>query len=260
MPTISEKIPSESVGGAAPAGSGFGRIARAELRKAVDTRTASTILVVMGVLTVGMVAVGVMTLQGGESWTGAHNQVASPAVTLLALPLILLVCEEWTKGTALVTFTQTPRRLRVLLAKVLIGAGFLVAGYCATLLLTGVAALLAQVVRGVDVVWDFSVVHQLHLGLPLAVNIGFGLAMALLTQETTIAMGLYFIVPPTTVVLTYLPGIGEAAKWVSLEHSSAFFAAGTSGVSAAQVSVSVLVWVVAPMVLGAWLATRKDIS
>ncbi|WP_146752375.1 MULTISPECIES: hypothetical protein [unclassified Actinomyces] len=241
-------------------GSTLSRVVRSEWHKATNTVTAITILVVTSLLTIGMTVVATVLFRDGESWIRAYGQVASPAVTLLAVPLMLLVCEEWTRGTALVTFVQTPKRLRVLWAKALVGLVFLGVAYAITLVLSAVAGLFAQELRGIDVTWEFRLFEVLALGLPLVVNVGFGLAMALLWRETTLALGAYFVVPPITVLLAQVPGIGRFAKWVSLEHSSSIFVAGSDGVSTAQVFVSIVTWVVVPAACGVWLVVRSDIS
>ncbi|GMA23035.1 hypothetical protein GCM10025864_07940 [Luteimicrobium album] len=95
------------------------RLIRVEMRKMRDTRAGTWLLAVVGVVAVA-VMVGVFVF-GDEEDRTFFNLLGVASVPLsFMLPVlgILLVCSEWGQRTALVTFTLTPHRGRVLGAKV----------------------------------------------------------------------------------------------------------------------------------------------
>ncbi|WP_353065850.1 hypothetical protein [Arcanobacterium hippocoleae] len=170
-------------------------IIKSELRKTFGTRAGVAITVIALLLSVGMSIWSAALLEAGEFWYTPFKQVASPLVTISPLLVILLVCDEWDKGSALVTFIQVPKRSRILIAKTVVAVLIFLASYLASLLLTSLVSFAASNIKDISLNWQLSPLDLLRLALPLLVNLGLGLAMALFSRSTVISISLYFIIP-----------------------------------------------------------------
>src|SRR6059058_295421 len=113
--------PSLRAGG--PAGPAFDRpsfatLTRVELRKTVDTRAGRVLLGLT--LALSTTVLGYLVARGeagGLSYGGWVRDAIFPVVLLLPVLGVLGMASEWTQRTVLTTFTATPRRARVLAAK-----------------------------------------------------------------------------------------------------------------------------------------------
>ncbi len=95
-------------------------LTRVELRKIVDTRSGQALLALTLLLSFGVL--GYLVAQGaadGLSYSGWARDASYPVIALLPVLGVLAMASEWTQRTVLTTFTQTPRRIRVLTAKLL---------------------------------------------------------------------------------------------------------------------------------------------
>lgn len=235
-------------------------IVKAEARKATDTIVAKTIIITTAFLTLGMFLVSIFRFEDSAPWTDPFMAISSPATTLLAIIIILLICEEWTRGTALVTYTFIPQRNKVILAKLIILLVFFLGTIIVLYAFSAIASIIASGIYSYTISWSASISSVVRLMLPLFVNMLFGFSMAIATQETTIALGLYFVIPPITVVASQLPVIGPYSKWFSLEHSSSLFIAGASGVTGAQYICSIIIWIVLPCIIGISYNKKCDLN
>ena len=139
-PVQDRSVPEQTVDLSATPGIPLTRLVRVELRKMADTRSGKWLLIGIGVITLAVIGIFYVTADPADR-TFFNFMAATNGPQGLLLPVlgILLVTSEWTQRTALVSFTLTPVRSRVLLAKVL---GGLIAGMAA-IALTVVVAVLA---------------------------------------------------------------------------------------------------------------------
>lgn len=234
---------------------------KAEAIKVRDTPVAKALFIMIILLTILMcVAIDLFQFETMTSWSDSLNGVFSPAITLLALPFVLLVCEEWSDGTALISYTFTPNRSKVILSKLIV--------LISTFLL--VAAVLVLITYGNAVIYSSFFSHSVNLSFDLSkvisimmrllVNMLLGFSMALISQDKTVAMGLYFMIPPVTIILAQIPAISHYAKWFSLGHSSSIFIAGVIEYTTAQYIFSLIVWIIIPSIIGGILNEKKDIN
>src|SRR5690554_804447 len=99
----------------------FGRQLVVELRKMVDTRAGMWLMITIGIMTA--LFVGLFFIfgdNGGSDQRTFFNYLGAtttPQGFLLPVMGILLITSEWNQRTALVTFTLTPKRLKVIGAK-----------------------------------------------------------------------------------------------------------------------------------------------
>ena len=134
----------------------FRRLLRVEWRKSIDTRSARWLLVAAATMTVAAVAIPVaMPSEADQAIKGYLSFAALGLCILLPAVSILMLTTEWSQRTVLATFTQEPRRIRVLAAKAVSGlllglVGALFAGLVAAVGLAASAGL------GRTVSWDVS--------------------------------------------------------------------------------------------------------
>lgn len=121
-------------------------IVKAEARKATDTEVAKGLIWTIVFLTLAMFIVSIFRFKNAYAWTYPFTAISSPAVTLLAIIFILLVCEEWTRGTALVTYTFVPQRNKVILAKLIVLVIFFLGTIIILYALSAIASIIASIV------------------------------------------------------------------------------------------------------------------
>ena len=103
----------------------FARLFRVELRKSADTRAGRWLIgVTVGLCLVAEVIFLIVAATHDEAEASFGDFVAVSAfVSSVLLPVlgIMLVTSEWSQRTAMTTFTLEPRRMRIVLAKMLAG-------------------------------------------------------------------------------------------------------------------------------------------
>src|SRR3954468_4886281 len=124
------------------------RLLKVELRKMVDTRAGMWLMIAIGAITVVAVVIfGLAADQKDRTFGNFMGFTGTPQGVLLPVLGILLVTQEWSQRTAMVTFTLEPRRSRTLAAKVYAA---LLLGLAAFVVAVGVATLATVVFGGTD--------------------------------------------------------------------------------------------------------------
>ena len=124
----------------------FSRLVRAEWAKATDTRAARWLLALVALSTAGMMLAPILAPTSIDQTYSSYLGVAGIALAIL-LPVvaILLFTGEWSQRGVFTTFTQEPRRIRVVNAKLavslLMGGGAAVFGGVVTAAGLGLASL-----------------------------------------------------------------------------------------------------------------------
>jgi hypothetical protein len=237
------------------------RLISVELRKMADTRAGAWLLGTIVGLTA--VVIGVFFLTAGADERTFFNFMAitaTPQGFLLPVLGILLVCSEWTQRTALVTFTLTPVRWRVIVAKIVAA---LVFGLGAIALAIGVAAL-ATAVGGAADPWDGAGWDDLAKFALLQVSTVLqGLAFGLLLLNTAAAIVAFFVLPTAfSIVANLWSAMAEIRPWVDLgtSQSPLIAADGLSGEQWGQLATGTLLWVVLPVLVGCWRVLRAEVK
>jgi len=236
------------------------RLVRVELRKMANTRSGKWLLIGIGVITL-FVGIFYATAEPAER-TFFNFMAATNGPQGLLLPVlgILLVTSEWTQRTALVSFTLTPVRSRVLIAKVL---GGLLAGLAA-IALTVVVAGLATLLGGADNAWAQVGVDDLGKFVLLqATGILQGLAFGLLFLNSSAAIVSYFVLPSALNILgTLWKPLGDVQPWIDLWSSQTplFMGGNLTSDQWAQCATSTLIWVVLPFVVGLVRVLRAEVK
>lgn len=254
-PTRSRALPPTRI--VAPS---FARLARVELRKSVDYRAGRWIL--------GAIAALSVLALGWRVWNASDTPITmmhfiesamTPVVLLVPVLGILAMASEWSQRTALTTFTLTPRRVRVLLAKVVAALLLSLALFVTVLALTALAVGLAGLITGDAVSWGLDgrdvggeLVAQL---LYVLMGAGFGA----LIPVTGAALTAFFVAPTLFTIISENV-LKSAGEWFDVFGAfgrlSTFDLAGKG----AQTATSVAVWVVVPLVVGLWRSARREVK
>ena len=113
----------------------FSRLVGIEWTKATDTRAARWLLAIVALSTAGMMLAPIPApTRFDQTYTGYLDVASIAQVTLVPIVAILMLTGEWSHRSVITTFTQEPRRIRVVSAKVL-----------ASLMLSGGAAIFGGV-------------------------------------------------------------------------------------------------------------------
>jgi ABC-type transport system involved in multi-copper enzyme maturation permease subunit len=236
----------------------FGRLIRVEWGKATDTRAARWLLIAVAASTVGLMLTPLLSPSSIEQSYTSYLGFAAVALSIL-LPVvsILTLTSEWSQRTALATFTQEPRRMRVVTAKIivslLLGAGAAVFGGLVTAAGLGAAAASG---RTLDANLNAGLLAAFLLYVVL--NVMTGVALGALVHNSAAAIVASFVLPIGFALL------GRASHLVAdwLDYSTAFtwLLNGQWSGHTAQILVSVLLWVAIPLTAGFVRTVRREIN
>jgi ABC-2 type transport system permease protein len=242
----------------------FSRLVRVEWRKMLDTRGGFWLMVataILLVITVGLVLL-VVALNDEPIEIGAAGFsmiLTIPLSLLLPVFPILSVTSEWGQRTGLVTFSLEPNRVRVLLAKVASVVLLALATIAVALVLGALGNVAAAAMDGTDAVWDLelgvlalTIVSQLLYFL-----MAYAFGTVFLSSPAAIAV--FYVVALMLPLLVYstLYAIFEWAQdiipWIDLQYAMAPLLDpddDATTMDGLRVVVTVLIWIVTPLVIG----------
>jgi ABC-2 type transport system permease protein len=243
------------------------RLAKVELRKALDTRAGRWF--VISILALVVVVMVIYALAANDNDKNFQDFVGIGGFVLgyfLPIIIIMLVTSEASQRNGLVTFTLEPKRSRIVVAKFIAG----VALAAAVLVLAFVLAVLGTVfgmVTGASPEWSLDG-NLLFNGFMLANLIGvfIGFAIAMLIMNTAGGIVVYFVyslILPTAVgILSALSNAFEdIAPWIEFNTAQMPLFSGDYTPTAeewAQIATSGTIWLVIPLALGIWRLLRIE--
>ena len=123
-------------------GISFSQLLRVEWGKATDTRAARWLMLTVALTTTGLMLAPLLAKNSIDQTQTSYLSYAAFGLTIL-LPVvsILTLTSEWSLRTVLVTFTQEPRRVRVIKAKVCVSLILAALGSAFAGLITSAAVL-----------------------------------------------------------------------------------------------------------------------
>ena len=246
---------------AAPPASGpipFSRLIRVEWTKATDTRAARWLLALVALSTSGMMLVPILAPTRFDQTYTSYLEFASMAqVLLMPVVAILMLTGEWSHRSVITTFTQEPRRLRVVSAKVaaalLLGSGAAVFGGVATAAGLGLAAASGRTIEGTLSIGDIA-----GYLLYLLLNVLGGVAVGALLHSSATAIAAYFALNIAIALLGTASTL--IAEWVDTATTWTWVLDNDWGGHVPQVAVSTLLWVAIPLAAGAVRTQRRDVG
>jgi ABC-type transport system involved in multi-copper enzyme maturation permease subunit len=241
---------------AAP-GQSFLRLLRTELRKSLDTRSGRWVLLALLLLCAASLGWDVLHAASEDvSFTRYLGHAQQPLMMLLPVIGILAMTSEWSQRTALTTFTLSPRRLRVLVAK-MVAALVIALAVVAVVVVGAIAATgLASLFTDSRVSYDWSVRQAGGLVVAHLLNVLMGVSFGALLPVTAVALVAFFVAPTLFTVLsaTVLSSFGQ---W--LDVFSAFERVSElDGAHLGWTATALVAWVVVPTAIGLVLSNRRE--
>jgi ABC-2 type transport system permease protein len=236
----------------------FPRLVCVEWAKATDTRAARWLLALVALSTTAMVLAPVLAPTSFDQTHTSYLRVAAIGLSIL-LPVvaILMLTGEWSHRSVLTTFTQEPRRIRVVNAKVaaslLLGGGAAVFGGVVT---AAGLALASASGRAVDADLDGGAITGYLLFVLL--NVLAGVALGALLQSSATAIAASFALPAAFALLGTTSTL--VADWIDMSTTWNWVLENEWGGHVAQISVSVLLWVAVPLAAGLGRTIRRDVT
>ena len=170
---------------------------------------------------------------------------------------MLTMTAEWSQRTAMTTFTQEPRRGRVLAAKILTGQAVSLAGAGFAFLAAQAAVLAANAAgRGITTGWDWPKLTGFIAFILLTGTIG--IAFGALLHNTAAAIVSYFALGGAFNLLM-IPALQTAGHWVNTGQTYGWVLNGQWAGHSAQIAVSSLLWIALPLALGLTRTMRRDV-
>jgi ABC-type transport system involved in multi-copper enzyme maturation permease subunit len=252
------RIPGADTSEATFPGIPFGRLVRVEWGKATDTRAARWLLIAVAATTVGLMLVPLLTPSStDQSYTSYLGFAAVALSILLPVVSILTLTSEWSQRTALATFTQEPRRMRIVTAKItvslMLGAGAAVFGGLVTAAGLGVAAAMG---RTLDANLDSGLL--IAFALYVVLNVMTGVALGALVHNSAAAIVASFVLPIGFALLGRASHV--VAEWLDYSTTFNWLLKGEWSGHTSQILVSVILWVAIPLAAGLLRTARREIN
>jgi hypothetical protein len=238
----------------------FLKLVTIELRKSVNTRSGRYLI--LGILALAVAALGwkLTHLGNGTQSFDSYLAAASTGV-LLILPVIgvMAMTSEWTQRTALTTFTLSPRRIRVQLAK-------FVSAILLSAVVLSVTAVLALAATAIGGAIDGGGASYAGIGgalagayLSTALNVVMGAAFGAVIAQTAVAI-LVFFVAPTAWALAGPALFKDNANWLDVFGAFGRIAERDLHGMVPETLTAIGVWVVLPAIVGLWASSRREVK
>jgi ABC-2 type transport system permease protein len=236
----------------------FSTLVGVEWTKATDTRAARWLLGLVALSTLGIMLVPIIVPTTFEQTHASYLEAASIGqVVLLPVVALLMLTGEWSQRSIMTTFTQEPRRIRVVNAKLGVA-----------LMLGGASAVLGGVVTAVGIGVASAAGRTLDADLSVGVIVGYvvylllnvlgGVAFGALVQSSATAIAAYFSLNAGVALLASASTL--VADWVDTSIIWLWVLHNDWEGHVAQIAVSVLVWIAAPIGFGVLRTLRRDVG
>ncbi|MEV8376768.1 ABC transporter permease [Kribbella sp. NPDC056861] len=241
-------------------GQSFLKLVAIELRKSVNTRSGR--FLILGILALAVAALGwqLTHLNDGRQAFSSYLDAASTGVILL-LPVIgvMAMTSEWTQRTALTTFTLSPRRIRVQVAKFVSAILLSAVVLSATTLLALAGTAIGGSVSGDGATYAGMGGALAGTYLTTALNVVMGAAFGAVIAQTAVAILVFFIAPTAWTLA------GPALFKSNADYLDVFGAFGRIAERdlhgmVPQTATALAVWIVLPTIVGLWASSRREVK
>jgi ABC-type transport system involved in multi-copper enzyme maturation permease subunit len=241
-------------------GQSFLRLVTTELRKSVNTRSGRVLILAILALAVAALTWQLTHMEPGKSAFDSFLAASSTGVQLL-LPVIgvMAMTSEWTQRTALTTFTLSPRRVRVQLAKFVSAIVLSVVVLTVTNVLALAATALGGATSGNGA--TYAGMGDSLAGAYLSITLGvvMGAAFGAVIAQTAVAILVYFIAP-TAWSLAGPALFKSNADWLDVFGAFGRIAERDLHGMLPQTLTAIGVWIVLPTIVGLWASSRREVK
>jgi ABC-type transport system involved in multi-copper enzyme maturation permease subunit len=246
---------------AAPSAPGpipFSRLVRIEWAKATDTRAARWLLALVALLTAAMMLAPLLAPKSFDQTYASYLEVAAIALSIVVpVVAILMLTGEWSQRSIVTTFTQEPRRIRVLNAKLavsmLLGGGAAVFGGVVTAAGLGLAAASGRALEA-----NLTVGTITGYLLFVLLNVLAGVALGALLQSSATAIAASFALPAAFAVFGTASTL--VSDWIDMSTTWNWVLENDWAGHVAQISFSIVFWVAVPLAAGFVRTIRRDVG
>jgi ABC-2 type transport system permease protein len=235
----------------------FAKLVRVEWTKATDTRAARWLLALVALSTVGLMLVPVLSPTTFDQTYNSYLRVASLGLNvLLPVVAILLFTAEWSQRSVMTTFTQEPRRIRVINAKLAVsmvmGVGGAVFGGVVAAAGLALASASGRVLES-----NLSVGAVLSYLLYVLLNVLAAVALGALLQNSAAAIAASFALPA---LVALLGTASTLLDWIDMATAWKWMIDNNWAGHVPQIVFSVFFWVAAPLAAGVVRTLRRDVG
>ena len=237
----------------------FRRLLRVEWRKSIDTRAARWLLTAIALLTASAAMVPLFLPQEmKQAWPSYLGMTALVLALMLPLVSIMTLTSEWGQRSVLVTFTQEPRRHRVVAAKVLSGLALAMLGAAYAFAISA-ATMAASDTMGRSVTWSMDWKYLTGFALFVIVNSLMGMAFGALLLNTPAAIVLFLVLPTLWTMLSF-GWLEDLGRWLDTAQTYRYILESDWHGHTGPILVSLAVWVALPLTLGTLRTLRREVS
>ncbi len=235
----------------------FGRLLRVEIRKMVDTRGGVAVLAATGGAI--LVALGWLVIRGGEASWNHLSGVTAIAGLLLPVIGLLGVTSEWSQRTALTTFTLSPRRGRVLVAKVAGSVLLAAVVFALTIGLVAAATVLDGAIHGSAVDFSGFAASLRALAILTFLQVIMAVGFGAVAGQTAVAVVGYFVAPSLVGALS-VGLLGANGQWINVFSAYDRLSSAQPWSNLGATVVSMLIWVGIPFTVGVARWLRREVK
>ena len=242
------------------------RLVKVEMRKMVDTRAGLWLIIAIVAITALITVIFMLTADESDRvFLNFMGVMATPQGFLLPVLGILLITQEWSQRTGMVTFTLEPNRAKVIAAKVIAA---LVFGLLAVVLAIAVAALGTLLSGGPDAWTNIGADDFGKFALLQVTGVLQGLAFGLIFLNSAAAIVTYFVLPIAfSIVASLWSALNDITPWVDLAtgQQPLFSGENLSGETLTgeqwwQLVTGTTIWVVLPFLAGLIRVLRAELK
>ncbi len=239
---------------------GLGRLVTVELRKMLDTRAGFWLQMATVALTAVVVAA---RLAGGDAADHTFAAVLGdgllPAAVLLPVAGILLVTSEWSQRTGMITFALVPVRSRVLGAKLVASLVLALGMLAVSVGIVAAGVLVAS--PGVDGTWADAGTLIAQSAVYLTAGMVTGVAFGMVLLASAPAIVALFALPIAWTAVASLSFLTDAAPWLDTRLALApMHDEVMSATQWAHAGAALALWMLLPLLIGAWRITRREVA
>jgi ABC-type transport system involved in multi-copper enzyme maturation permease subunit len=241
-------------------GQSFLKLVSIELRKSVNTRSGRVLIA--AVLLLAVIAIGWQLThlpEGPAAFEGFLGAASSSVMLILPVIGVMAMTSEWTQRTALTTFTLSPRRVRVQLAKFV---SAIVLSVVVMTVVVGLAVAGTALAGGVtDHAASYAGMGGLVAGgyLTVALNVVMAAAFGAVIAQTAVAILVYFIAP-TAWSLAGPALFKDNANWLDVFGAFGRIIDRNLNGMLPETLTAIGVWIVLPTIVGLWASSRREVK
>ncbi|HEY3015580.1 MAG TPA: ABC transporter permease [Nocardioides sp.] len=243
------------------------RIVGVELRKMFDTRSGFWLMMSVGIAATLATAATLLFVPHDElSYDRFAGAIGVPMTIILPMIAVLSVTSEWSQRSGLTTFTLVPHRSRVVTGKLVATMLVGVASIATAFIVGAFGNVVGSAILGVDTTWDIPFTNVLTIFLADGLGMLMGFTLGVLIRNSPGAIVGYFVyalvLPAALGTLAAFQGwFADLQGWVDFNFASSALYDGTlTATEWAQIGVSGIFWLVAPLAIGLTLVLRSEVK